>query len=189
MKKQIIFFLFLILSAGLILAQSNEFAEAKKLIDAKTPCSKLSEPQFEMIGDYLMEQMHPGKAHETMDEMMGGEGSESLKQMHMAIAKRVYCNDVNSAINTGFGGMMGLGYGRMMRGEYQSNYNYGMMHPYGNYYSAFGAIIWLVAIILVGMLVYWVIRSYTNDPLRTLKQRYANGEITKKEFEEIKKSI
>jgi len=59
--------------------------------------------------------MHPGEAHEMMDQMMGGEGSESLKQAHINIARRIYCNE-------NVGGMMG---GNMMAGR-------GMM---GNYYQ------------------------------------------------------
>src|SRR3989344_4244389 len=87
----------------------DDFEKAKKIIDAKTPCSQLTEAQLESIGDYLMEQMHPGEAHEQMDKMMGGEGSESLRLMHIAMAKRIYCNDYSGMADYGFMGMMGNG--------------------------------------------------------------------------------
>ena len=90
MKKTLIYILIFVLSIGIVYSVADEFAEAKKIIDAKTPCAQLSEKQFETVGDYLMEQMHPGQAHEVMDKMMGGEGSESLRLMHIAIAKRLY---------------------------------------------------------------------------------------------------
>ena len=129
MKKFPIYILIFVLGSWLALADAEEFAEAKKLIDTKTPCSSLSENQLEILGDYLMEQMHPGEAHEIMDEMMGGEGSESMRLMHIAIANRVYCNDINSAIDYGFGSMMGVGktnYGGM-RSMMGYNLGYGMM--------------------------------------------------------------
>ena len=58
----------------------EDFEIAEQLINESIPCSQLSEDQLEMIGDYVMEQMHPGEQHEIMDQMMGAEGSESLRQ-------------------------------------------------------------------------------------------------------------
>src|SRR3989338_4638663 len=89
-KNLVLYFIIALLSIGIVFSQSDEeiFKEAKQLIDAKTPCNELTEDQLEHIGDYLMEQIHPGEAHEVMDKMMGGEGSESLKFMHIAMAKR-----------------------------------------------------------------------------------------------------
>ena len=98
MRKAILLIIFVLftLIIPLVLAHGEDpFDEAKELIDSKVSCNDLSDEQLEMIGDYLMEQMHPGEAHEVMDKMMGGEGSESLRQMHIAIAKRLYCNDIN----------------------------------------------------------------------------------------------
>ncbi len=106
--KTAIFVLFAIavLLASLVpaaLADSNEsFDQAKALIAAKTPCSDLTQDQLEGIGDYYMEQMHPGEAHEQMDAMMGGEGSDSLRQMHISMGERFYCG-----VSTSAGGMMG----------------------------------------------------------------------------------
>src|SRR3989344_2898244 len=115
-KVILLYFLIFVLSVSMVFADAEDFTEAKKLIDAKTPCSKLTENQLEMIGDYLMEQMHPGEAHELMDRMMGGEGSESLRLIHIAMAKRLYCNDISDSVNYG---MMGYG---MMGGSGRTNY-------------------------------------------------------------------
>ena len=70
-----------ILSISFVLANEEEtFAAAEKIIKQKTSCDALTDDQLESIRDYYMEQMHPGELHEIMDERMGGEGSESLRQ-------------------------------------------------------------------------------------------------------------
>ncbi|MBR9707414.1 MAG: hypothetical protein GOV15_03180 [Candidatus Diapherotrites archaeon] len=86
----------LIFSASLVLAHSeaghSDFSDVEPLITANVPCSELTEAQLERIGDYFMEQQHPGEQHEMMDAMMGGEGSASLKEAHIRMAEGVYCN-------------------------------------------------------------------------------------------------
>src|SRR3989344_4253021 len=82
----------LLILPGLVLA-AEEFTITKQLIDSRANCDNLNDEQLESMGDYYMEQMHPGQAHEFMDSMMGGEGSESLKLVHINMAKRIYCNE------------------------------------------------------------------------------------------------
>lgn len=157
MKKASTYFLILIFSVSIAYADMEDFAEAKKLIDAKTQCSQLTEEQLEIIGDYLMEQMHPGEAHELMDNMMGGEGSESLRLMHIAMAKRLYCNDISSSVGYGMMGygMMGTGlragknYGGMMN-MMGGNLGYGMM---GNSYGYWGFLNFLSLVLLIGLII------------------------------------
>src|SRR3989344_2462526 len=133
-------------------------------------CSELSDEQLEVMGDYYMEQMHPGESHELMDTMMGGEGSASLKQVHINMAKRIYCND-NVYIGYGMmgsGGMMNM-MGRGVMGGYPTRYDYS---NYG-YWNIF----WIVLFAAVILLIVWIIH------------RFGKGEITKKEFEGMKKEL
>ena len=158
LKNAIIYFLILIFSIGIVYADMEDFAEAKKLIDAKTPCSKLTENQLEILGDYFMEQMHPGESHNVMDKMMGGEGSESLRQMHIAIAKRIYCNDISGMVNYGMMGMM-MDYGGM-RNMMGYNFGYGMM---GSGYGYWVLLNFLSLVLIIGLiiLVYlWIIKLW-----------------------------
>jgi len=151
-------------------------------------CDKLSNEQLEAIGDYYMEQMHPGEAHEIMDNMMGGEGSESLKQVHINMARRIYCNE-NIYIGYGMmgsGGMMNM-MGRGMMGNYPASYDYS---NYG-YWNIF----WILLLAAVIFLVVWIIHRFgikktaSETPLNISRKRFAKGEITKKEFEDMKKDL
>ncbi|KHO49672.1 MAG: hypothetical protein QT02_C0004G0055 [archaeon GW2011_AR9] len=115
---------FFLLGAMAAAHEEHDFAEAKAIIDAGTTCNQLADEQLEELGDYYMEQMHPGDAHELMDAMHGGEGSASLKQVHINIAKRLYCKE-NSYVGYSMmgGGMMGNG----MMGGTMMGYGTGMM--------------------------------------------------------------
>ena len=180
-------FVTILLFLSLIYAQASEFSEAKALVDSGVSCDKLGAGQLEQIGDFYMEKMNPGEAHELMEQMMGGEGSESLRQMHIAMARRLYCNE--SAY--GIPGMMGLGGGYMggMMG-------YGGMMDYGfGWFWVLGVLFWILFFVLLVLSIIWLFRnlagrtSSTSSPLDTLKLRYAKGEISKKEFDEMKKQI
>ncbi len=70
-------------------------------------------------------------------------------------------------------------------------------------FGIFGAILSLLffLLIVVGIIIfiYWIIKQFTpgitsqipstNRALEILKERYAKGEITKEEFEEMRKEI
>ncbi len=141
------------LSLAAVFAQEShdlEIEEGRELLNSGIGCDKLTDEQLESLGEYYMEQMHPGEAHEIMDEMMGGEGSERLKQVHVQIAKRLYCNE------SGIGGMMNMMMGNNMMGS-------GIMIKYpGNYnYASSWNLLWLFFLIGVIALIIWLIYKFT----------------------------
>jgi len=127
--------------------------EGRKLMESGISCNKLSDEQLESVGDYYMEQMHPGEAHEIMDRMMGGEGSESLRQVHTNMARRLYCNE---NVYVGYGMMHGgmMGYGGMGWG-----YNYG----YWNFLNVLYVILLIGFIVLVYL---WIAKLLKKKRMR-----------------------
>lgn len=130
----------LLITLSLLSAHEYNFNETKQIIDAGISCNKLTDEQLEAMGDYYMEQMHSGEAHELMDKMMGGEGSESLKQIHINMAKNFYCNE---NVYMGYGMMGSRG---MMR-------NYGNNFGYWNFINIFYLILLVGIIILIILLI------------------------------------
>jgi putative membrane protein len=69
-----------------------------------------------------------------------------------------------------------------------------MMH-YGFGYG--GMFMWIIFLIVIGLLIYFIVQGQktkgqtpTNEsPLDILKKRYAKGEITKEEYERVKKDL
>jgi|SRR3989344_1875731 len=156
----------LLLIAFLVSAHEQSFAETKQLINSNISCNNFTDAQFEAIGDYYMEQMHPGEAHELMDNMMGGEGSESLRQVHINMAKGIYCGESSGMMQMmmggnmmGSGGIMG-GSGGMMGGQ---NIQGSMMQGInGSYYSGYNVFSWLfiiLVIIILVLLIVWLIKQ------------------------------
>ena len=141
--------LILLLNLSLVSAiTQQELNEAKNFIDSKADCKILSDSQLELIGEYYMEQMHPGESHELMHKMMGiEEGSEAEEQFHINMAKTIYCGES--------GGMMGGGMMNMMYGgnSAQANMTQQMMGNRG--YSGYGWNIWsiLYAILIIGLII------------------------------------
>ena len=180
---------------GFIYAHTEEtFVLAEEIIKQKIPCENLTEEQLEVLGDYYMEQMHPGELHEIMDERMGGEGSESLRQVHINMGRAFYCGD-NGAMPSG---MMNMMMGRNIIGEggygmMANNFGYSMIGNFTPFGWGFGFIFMIIFWGLIIWLIVWLVMKLTKQksetPLEILKKRFAKGEITKEEFEDMKKKL
>lgn len=148
---------------GLVSADGGAFAEGKKLIESNVSCDKLTEHQLEEIGEYLMEQMHPGTSHEAMHNMMGfKEGDPEEEKFHVNLAKAMYCNPTDPSVRGMMGGsMMGGGMigNNMMGGNWRNN---GMMSSY-NQPNLFGWTLTdiLVLILLIGLIVLVYLNIWT----------------------------
>lgn len=166
MKTTIFVWLMILLMSGLLVSAHSEheehssFEQAEAIINAKIPCENLSEDQLEMLGDYYMEQIHPGEAHGTMDDMMGGEGSENLKQMHINMGKMFYCGDNGATMSSGMidqmmgrSGIMGMTAGMMSPMGYSAN-GYGLMRIF----SSFLYLIILIALMI--LIVLWILNQW-----------------------------
>ena len=146
-----LFLLFALLLNLSVLAHAGDDADidaGKHLVDVKTPCSELNEEQLEQIGDYYMEQMHPGDAHVQMEEAMGGEGSEQLKQMHLQMARQMYCGE-----NTGMMDMGGMMKGGMMN-MMGTGSGYGMMGG-SSWGAGFWGLLYVALVSFVFGIIFW----------------------------------
>jgi hypothetical protein len=154
MKKSIMFLAVFLFSLVMVVASGNhDFKETEKLIEQKISCSQLTEEQLEHIGDYYMEQMHPGEAHEAMDEMMGGEGSESLRQVHINMGKAFYCGEHGAMSGNMMDMMMGRSGGMMGSGglmNYPSSYS-------GKTSYGYNVIMWVIAILILFVLILIIV--------------------------------
>jgi len=179
-------------------------------------CKDLTDEQFAALGEYFMGEM-TGDAHEAMNammtRMMGEEGEE---QMHVVMGKRMSGCGGDGTLPMGNAGMMMPMMGMMMgNGMMGGNWNGAspMMGGWSNGYAPdtmssmmgygfsgfapFGFIFMILwwALIIAGIiaLVKWLSRNSGategKSALDILKERYAKGEIDKKEFDERKKDL
>lgn len=181
----------------------NEIERGRQLVASKASCDELTEEDLEAIGEYLMEQMHPGESHEAMHQMMGmEEGTEYHKNFHVNMAKNMYCGETGTMGMMGSGGMMGAmpmmnmvkGDGNSTMGNMMGWNNLGMGSGWGWFGWAFMILFWILIIIAIIALIKWLINQMRGgrkekSALDILKERYARGEIDKKEFEEKKKYL
>lgn len=185
---------------------AREEAEGKavweKLQAKELTCKDLSDEHFETLGEYFMGQMM-GDSYEAMnmmmERMMGKEGEE---QMHVVMGKRLSGCDTSAAFptqGTGFTPMMGMMMGGSVPFNFNNQSNNSMMN-FGS--SSFGWIFmflwWALVIAGIVALIRWLMTQSSGSnqphnqekpPLEILKERYARGEIDKKEFEEKKKDL
>jgi len=172
----------------------------EKLQAKQLECKNLTDEQYGSLGEYFMGQsigntQRHALMNQMMTNMMGEEGEE---QMHVAMGKRLSGCEPNAQVPSngvgfmpmmwmmGGGGnpMMGTGWGNMMGG-----------------WNGFGILGWIPMLLFWILLILGVVALFrylggstrSSDKERSsldiLKERYARGEIDKKEFEQMKKDL
>jgi uncharacterized membrane protein len=216
MKKRLLFVSGIM--AFLFLAGSLAFAQAA----SKTPSSdqvlglirteqklgptdnidpaKVSDKLLEQLGDAVMgERIGDERQHAWMENMMGGEGSATLANMHRLMGYRFLQGARDDMMP--YGGMMGQNgasgrrdyRGGMMGGDGRS---YGMMGRGGR----FGMVpiagrlpIWIIGgIVIAGAIaavLFFTLRRKTETPLDILKKRLAKGDVTRDEYDKLKAEL
>lgn len=192
---------------------AREEAEGKeiweKLQAKQITCSDLTDENFEALGEYFMGlSIGDTQRHAAMNQMMTNMiGEKGEEQMHIILGKRSSGCDTNAKLPSGFN-FMSLMW--MMESAFAPE-SYGgtkgggnpMMGNWGNTmfggWGGFGfgwvfmILFWALLILGVIALIRFLARSgqgrEDKTPLEILKERYAKGEIDKKEFEGKKKDL
>ena len=155
-----------------------------------------------MLGEYFMGQM-AGDSHAAMNAMMiQVHGEDGEEQIHIVMGKRLSGCDTSAAFPVGSGGWMPMM--NMMWGGWSSpfgsnNSTNNMMNfgfgPFGGFGWIFMILWWVLIIAGIVALIKWLTSqshgTHRNEKsaLEILQERYAKGEIDKKEFEERKKDL
>lgn len=144
---------------------AREEAEGKKIWEQlqarETSCDKLSDDNFQALGEYYMGQM-TGTSHEAMNTMMiQMMGEQGEKQMHVVMGKRLSGCNANAEIpqnGTSFMPMMW-----MMGGGQPSAFNQTGSPMMWNWWGGFGSLLFQLTIIvwlIVGVLAaVWLFRQ------------------------------
>jgi len=213
----LIILIILLTTPFLVLAQAEdhiarEEAEGKiiwqQLQNKELICANLTDDNFASLGEFFMGQ-RLGNSHSAMNQMMiqmmGEEGEE---QMHIVMGKRLSGCDTQASfpagsnvwlpmINMMTGGMMG----NWSNPSTLSNFNNSMMGNFSNNpmgWFGFGwifmIIFWVLIIWGIIALINWLAKQGREEKknqtaLDILRERYAKGEIDKKEFEQKKKDL
>ena len=176
---------------------AREEAEGKevwgKLQAKQLECKNLTDNQYNSLGEYFMGQsIGDTQRHALMNQMMTNMmGEEGEEQMHVAMGKRLSSCEPNAQVPSNGVGFMPMMW--MMGGGGNPMMGYG--------WNGFGLLGW------IPMLLFWVIlilgvvafirylggstrnSDRERSPLDILKERYAKGDIDKKEFEQMKKDL
>lgn len=154
---------------------------------------RVNDKLLEQLGEAVMSYMVPdNREHGWMDNMMGGEGSESLANMHRIMGYR-YLRDGNISFGPMMGGMSGRGFRGSMMGEgvFGEGWSY-WVRSYG-----FWLILFVILSLIAAMIVLVVLSLKRRrgemitpmDALEILKQSYAKGEINREEYMRMKNDL
>src|SRR3989338_4327602 len=191
-----------------IQSQQEEEKEGKQFLDnlnnKTVTCLQLKDADFEKTGEYFMGQsIGDTSRHIAMNEMMKSMmGKQGEKQMHIAWGSRGSGCDTSAAFPSQGVGIMPMM--QMMMGGWSSPFgfnqsNNSMMNfgftPFGGFGWIFMILWWVLIIAGIVALIKWLMNqshgthNHEKSPIEILKERYAKGEIDKKEFEDKKKDL
>ena len=180
-----------------------------KLQTNELACENLSDEQFGVLGEYFMGQM-AGDSHAAMNAMMiQTHGEDGEEQIHIVMGKRLSGCDTSAVFPLGSGGwmpMMNMMWGGLPAGQAgwsspfgSNNSTNNMMNfgfgPFGGFGWIFMILWWVLIIAGIVALIKWLTNqsrgthNREKSALEILQERYAKGEIDKKEFEEKKKDL
>jgi len=172
-----------------------------KLQAKEVVCADINDEQYGVLGEYFMGQM-AGDSHAAMNAMMiQAHGEDGEEQIHIVMGKRLSGCDTSAAfpaISGGWMPMMNIMWGGWTS-PFSNNSTNNMMNfgfgPFGGFGWIFMILWWVLIISGIVALIKWLTsqsRSGDNrgkSALDVLKERYAKGEIDKKEFEEKKRDL
>lgn len=183
----------------------REEKEGKELWDKfqakEVVCADFNDEQYGVLGEYFMGQM-AGDSHAAMNAMMiQAHGEDGEEQIHIVMGKRLSGCDTSANANGIGGGWIPMM--NMMWGGWSSpfgnnsinnmmNFGFG---PFGVFGWIFMILWWVLIIAGIVALIKWLIgqsretHNHEKSAFDILKERYAKGEIDKKEFEEKKKEL
>jgi putative membrane protein len=206
-KVLLLFFVFSFLGTNIISAMEmkpksidavmNEIRQEQGLKKGESvKVEKVSPMKLEELGDSVMEVMigNP-EQHEQMDKMMGGEGSASLADMHRRIGYNYLAGYPYGMMRLMSGGMMGFGGNFFKGGHMMGGIGYGPgMMGFGWGGMLMGFVILLILVFVIILIVRAIggglAGAQGNETaLDILKKRYAKGEISKDEFNRVKKDL
>ncbi|MCR4306791.1 MAG: SHOCT domain-containing protein [Candidatus Yonathbacteria bacterium] len=184
------------------LLEEQEGKEVWDKLQAKElACADLDDEQFGVLGEYFMGTMM-GDSHAAMNAMMiQAHGEDGEEQIHIVMGKRLSGCDTSASVSGISGGWMPMM--NMMWGGWSSSFgnnstnnmmNFGF-GPFGGFGSIFMILWWVLIIAGIVAFIRWLTRESRGthgsekSALDILKERYAKGEIDKKEFEERKKDL
>ena len=170
--------------------------QAKEIV-----CADLNDEQYGVLGEYFMGQM-AGDSHAAMNAMMiQAHGEDGEEQIHIVMGKRLSGCDTSAEFPVGSGGwipMMNMVWGGWSSplGNNSTNnmMNFGF-GPFGGFGWIFMILWWVLIIAGIIALIKWLTSQSRGNgareksALEILKERYAKGEVDKKEFEEKKKDL
>ena len=183
-----------------IQSQQQEELTGKQFLDnlnnKTVTCSQLKDADFEKIGEYFMGQsIGNASRHIAMNEMMKSiMGEQGEEQMHINWGKRSSGCDTSTPFPSQKTGLMMRGGGNPLMG-------YGSLNNMMGGWNGFGILGWIPMLLFWMLLILGVIALFRylggstkgngkeKSHLDIIRERYAKGEIDKKEFEEMKKDL